>query len=515
MPTLSEVLEQQASRYPERPYFHVDGMPVTLGEVNEQATRFAVNLWQRGIGPGDKVLTLLGNCLEFVYLFLGLSRIGAVIVPVNPSLNLDEVIYIAGNSDARVMVMTPSWMKHLDQIREKMPNLSHLFVVGEGAPPSGIEPVSVLSSPVESVPGHAGSESDDACIIYTSGTTGLPKGVLLSHANYLWNSRIANYVVHLTESDRFLGILPFFHVNAQVGNIIMPLLYGASTVMIARFNPFAILPLIEEHKITLMNAVPTIYDIMSRMSDAEQYDVQSIRAFITGAAPLSESTYRAVQEKFNRNLRGGYGLTEATCVSTMAYPEDAEYWNTVGPPLPYMRFRIMGEDGREVPVGEIGEIQIAGPTVMKGYYKDPEATAEVLRDGWLRTGDLGRFDREGRLYIEGRLKEMIIRAGMNIYPQQIEQVLSEMEGIHETCVIGVPDPQTGEKVVAMVKKNPGYSLSESDVLAFCRERLAPYKCPKIVCFIDELPKTATGKIIRRSVEALYREQAEAERGESE
>jgi long-chain acyl-CoA synthetase len=263
------------------------------------------------------------------------------------------------------------------------------------------------------------------------------------------------------------------------------------------------LPMIQKYRPTIMSAVPTIYNVMSRLAKTQEFDLSSIRSFATGAAPMPENTHLEAQRSLKQPIVAGYGLTEATCASAVSDARDPIKWNSVGSPLPYTVIRIVDENGVDVPFGEVGEIFIAGPTVMKGYYKDPEATAEVLRDGWLHTGDLGRFDEEGYLYIVGRVKDMIIRGGQNIYPQQIEDVISRLPGVEECCVVGVEEARWGQEVLAVVKRTENINLAESDVIKHCRQYLASYKCPAFVRFVDELPKTPTGKIKKIEVAASF------------
>jgi long-chain acyl-CoA synthetase len=239
------------------------------------------------------------------------------------------------------------------------------------------------------------------------------------------------------------------------------------------------------------------------MPKASEYDVSSIKFFVSGAAPLPEETYRLTQEVLKRPLIMGYGLSEATCASTAADYRDPIKWDSVGPAMRYTSLRIVGDDGCDVPVGEVGEVWVAGPTVMKGYYKDEAATREVLRGGWLATGDLGRIDRDGYVYIVGRKKEMIIRGGQNIYPQQVESVVSRFEGVEECCVVGVEEARWGQEVLAVVKPAEGRTVDPQALMAFCREHLAAYKCPRHVRLVEALPKTATGKIKRGEVAALF------------
>ncbi len=490
--TITHLLEERACSLGDKTFLICDGEEQSFAYVDEMATRVAANLAAMGVAKGDKVVLLLGNCVEFVYLMLGLGRIGALMVPVNPLLKPLEIAYIADHCDAETLVTIPEFAPLCEKAKALVPRLSRIFITGDGA--EGFNRFASLLDPVAEVPEIVTTPEDDAAIIYTSGTTGTPKGVVLTHRNYLANARMLMHVIPMGLDDRFLMVLPLFHVNAQVTSVLVPLSASATVVMTRKFAPLSILPFIEKYRATVMSAVPTIYMVMCRMMQAEPRDISSIRVFASGAAPLPESIYRTAQEVLKRPLIMGYGLTEATCASAVADYRDPIKWDSVGSPLRYTSIRIVGEDGKEVPVGEVGEILVSGPTVMKGYYKDPEATAEVIKGGWLHTGDLGRYDEDGYLYIAGRLKDMIIRGGQNIYPAQVENILSVMPGVEECCIVGVHEERWGQEVLAVVKRAEGSALTEQDVIAYCREHLAVYKCPRFVEFLAELPKTATGKI---------------------
>ena len=501
--SIAALVEERARQHGSRTFLICEDTEYSFETMHERSTRVAVNLAAHGVQQGDKGVLLMGNCLEYLYVFLGAGRIGAVIVPVNPTLKADEIAHITNNSEAETLITVPELAPLLPQLRAVLPSVKRYFVAGEAT--EDAESFSTLMAPVAEVPPIAAKPDDTAALIYTSGTTGLPKGVMLTHRNYLANALMLVKSQTVVEQDRFFCVLPLFHVNAQVVTILTPLMGGASVVLMKKFNPFAILPMIQKHRPTIMSAVPTIYNVMCRLAKAQdqEYDLSSIRSFATGAAPMPEETYNEAFRTLKRPIIGGYGLTEATCASAAADARDPIKWNSVGSPLPYTIIRIVGEDGKDVPFGDVGEILIAGPTVMQGYYKNPAATAEVLRDGWLYTGDLGQFDQDGYLYIVGRVKDMIIRGGQNIYPQQIEDVISRLPGVEECCVVGVEEARWGQEVLAVVKRTENINLAESDVIQHCRRYLASYKCPAFVRFVDELPKTPTGKIKKVEVAASF------------
>ena len=504
--TIPQLLEERAQALGDKTFIICDGEEVSYAETNERACCVAGNLAARGVAKGDKIVLLMGNCVEFVAVFLGAGRIGAVVVPVNPMLKPAELAHIVNNSDAETVITIPEFGPLLQQAASVFPRVTRYFVLGDAV--EGAASFAELLGPVDHSPDIVATPHDDAALIYTSGTTGTPKGVILTHRNYVSNARMLVHVISMVPTDRFLLVLPLFHVNAQVVSILAPLMACADIVIMKKFNPFAILPAIETHRATIMSAVPTIYSVMCRMMRAEPRDLSSMRVFASGAAPLPEKTYLETQEVLKRPLVMGYGLSEATCASAAADDGDPIKWNSVGPPLRYTSIRIVNEDGTDVAVGDVGEILIAGPTVMKGYYKDPEATREVLRDGWLRTGDLGRIDEDGYLFVVGRLKDMIIRGGQNIYPTEVENTVSTYPGVEECAVVGVDDDRWGQEVLAAVKMLDGHTADPTDLIDYCRERIAAYKCPRIVRFVDALPKTATGKIKKAEIASAFAAEAQ-------
>jgi long-chain acyl-CoA synthetase len=490
--TISELLESQARRLGDRTVCCYNDQEISYPDCNDLSGRVAGNLKLRGVGEGDKVVILSGNCPEFLYCFFGFGRIGAVLVPVNPTLAPEELVYIINDSDAETVVLAAELIPFLPKLRGFLPKVRQYFAIGGQA--EGVESFSVLLEPVD-IPETSGTEDSDAALIYTSGTTGTPKGVILTHGNYIWNARAVSYSTTLTAADRFLCVLPLFHVNAQVVSVLTPMIAGCDFVIIGgRFNPFGILPAIEKYRPTIMSAVPTVYGLLCRMHNAEGHDISSMRFFVSGAAPMPEEIYQATQKILRKPLIMGYGLSEATCASAVADHLDPIQWDSVGPALRYVNIRTVDAEGKDVPAGEVGEILVSGPTVMKGYYKNPEATAEVLQGGWLKTGDLGRFDEKARLHIVDRVKDMIIRGGLNIYPVQIEQVIMRMQEVEEVAVVGVDEPTWGQEVLAVIKLKENCALTEKQVASFCGEHLAQYKRPKFVRFVNELPKTAIGKV---------------------
>ncbi|MBI5367082.1 MAG: AMP-binding protein [Planctomycetes bacterium] len=453
MNLIHDVLRAQARATPDRAFLLFEGREFSCRELDERSDRVAARLVHRGVRPGDNVAVLLDNRPEFLLAWFGILKAGAALVPINPALKPPEIDFIRTDSESRLLLTAQE------------------FDAGFEDPP---------------VPLPAGAPADTAAIVYTSGTTGKPKGAVLTHDNYLWDARAIVDCARMTADDRFLCILPLFHVNAQVVTTLAPLVAGGSMVLMRRFSPLEMLQTLAQTGATAFSGVPTIYGILLNTPGAERYDLSRLRFCVCGAAPMPREIFEAFEARFKARILEGYGLTESTCASSIN-PLDRRKLGSIGRALP----------GQEMAI-EDGEIVIRGPNIMRGYYKNPTATAETLRGGWLHTGDLGRVDEEGYYYIIGRKKEMINRGGEKVYPKEVEEVLYTHPAVAEAAVVGVPDAKYGEEVAAYVVRKAaaagGAAATAEDLLAFCRERLADYKGPKRILFRDSLPKTATGKI---------------------
>jgi long-chain acyl-CoA synthetase len=334
----------------------------------------------------------------------------------------------------------------------------------------------------------------EAAIIYTSGTTGRPKGVVLTHGNYAWDAEAIARCSEMSPEDRFLCVLPLFHVNAQVVTTMAPMVAGGSMILLERFSPGPFLDALGRFQATAFSAVPTVYAILNSLAEEQVRDLSRLRVCICGAAPMPVEVFETFERKYRARILEGYGLSEGTCASSVNPLRGRRKIGSVGVPLPGQEMRIVDDTGRPLENGRVGEIVVRGPNVMKGYFRNPAATAETIRDGWLHTGDLGTRDDDGYFAIVGRKKEMIIRGGENVYPREVEEALHRLPGVRECAVVGVPDPTWGEEVVAaIVPERPG-AVDEGSIRAHCRQWLADYKAPRRVVFVDSLPRTATGKV---------------------
>ncbi|MEW5947507.1 MAG: long-chain fatty acid--CoA ligase [bacterium] len=497
--TIRGAIEKNVEERPDKPFLHFEDKTYTYERFNATANRAANAFLGLGVKKGEKVCLLLGNVPEFLFSFFGITKIGAVCGPINPACKADEVKYMLNLSDAVVLVADEAFDGMIESIRGDCPALRRVVLTCEADHATTlsfdrlIESASSENPPVEVAP------DDVAAIIYTSGTTGNPKGVLLTHANYISDSESIVRHIRMTDEDRFMCILPLFHVNGQVATTLSPLIAGGSMVLVRRFSASTFFENVDKYKPTAFSAVPTIYAILLNRPDVGDYDLSSLRFCICGAAPMPVEVFRRFEEKFNAKILEGYGLSEGTCASTVNPIGGTRKVGSIGIPLPGQDVEIFDDGDRPLPAGERGEIVVRGPVVMKGYYKNPEATADALKNGWLHTGDIGYRDEDGYFYIVGRKKEMIIRGGENIYPKEIEEVLYKHPGIAEAAVCGVPHDFYGEEVKAFVVLKDRETMTEQEVIDWCRERLADYKCPKTAAFMKEFPKTPTGKIQKRKL----------------
>lgn len=452
---------------------------LTYDQVRRRTDVIAAQLRAAGIGAGDVVAVMLPNRVELVLVLFAAWRLGATATPVNPAFTATEADHQLVDSGARLVVNT-----------------------GPDAPDAGLPAIAVSDLDIERdtpddlppVPGDDDARTSTALLIYTSGSTGRPKGVMLTHANLA--AMAAQMVRHfeLTAADHCLLILPLFHVNAILVSVLSPLSVGAQTTMMGAFAPEPFLALLAEERPTYFSGVPTIFARLAALPPEVLPDTTSLRFAVCGAAPATEELLRRCEERFGFVMVEGYGLTEATCASACNPIRGTRKIGTVGPVIDGQQLRLVDETGKDVPVGEDGEVVIAGPTVMAGYLNRPEATAQTIRDGWLRTGDVGRLDEDGYLRIVDRIKDMIIRGGENLYPKEIEQTIGELEGVLEVAVVGRPDDDLGEVPVAFVTRYPQASLTAEEVIHHCRMHLMRAKVPVAVDLVDALPRNPVGKI---------------------
>lgn len=505
---LADVLSDQAARQADNCALVFKARRVTYGELNDRSLAIASQLVSLGLKPGDKIGLLFPNQPDYVATFFAILRIGAVLVPVNPLLKSDEIAHILADSSAKALVVHSKTMDEAVKALPSLEGLEHLIIAPavsnqiDNAPgrltvsalTDAVKAPDAIPPAIETDPRH-----DLAFIVYTSGTTGKPKGAMISHHNLSWvlPDRLFS-TFDIDHSDRFLGLLPFSHMYGLGVIIYGTISRGGTIVIMEKFEPKEALKTIEREGVTLIPAVPAMYQFMLMEMESDEYDLSSLRICFCAAAPLSTELLSLVEEGFGAPVVEGYGMTETACGATIN-PMHGRKTGSVGRALPGIDIVIKSPDGRKLLPGSenVGEIVIRGDQIMVGYHNRPEATDEVMEDGWLHTGDLGWQDDQGYFYICGRKKELIIRGGQNIYPRELEDVIIKMPGVAEVAVIGVPDKFMGERVKAFVVKKSAVTLSEDDIKEYCSNHLAAYKVPRLVEFIDTLPRNSTGKVLKR------------------
>jgi len=495
-----EVLEKNAEKFPKKTAYFIDDRKINWGRVKKKVDTFARTLEFLGVEKNDKVPVLVGNSLEFIVTVLGIQKIGAVAVPINTFLKEDEIAYIINDVEADLLIASAKFSNNLKNIRQKT-GIKKIIWEGEfkNVDSDNISFSEILSN-FES---HEVSElpkiDDLAFIIYTSGTTGKPKGAMLSYKNIFSNIYGVNELIKLNHKDRFIAYLPMFHSFTLTVNIMLPMFYGAPVVIIKSIMPFSnIIKQTLLKRVTIFTGVPDVYSALSRAKLPFYFHwFNKVRFYISGAAALPGEVLKKFSKKFKKGkLLEGYGLSETSPVVAVNRPELQKPYS-VGPAIPGVEVKIVNEDLMEVPLGEAGEIIVKGDNVMQGYYKREDATASTIINGWLLTGDIGKIDEDGYIYILDRKKDLIISKGVNIYPREIEEVCLKYKGVKECAVVGMKDEQSGEIPVAFIELEDDVNIKESDVKKYLKSHLANYKVPKHIYFVETLPKNATGKVLKR------------------
>ncbi len=494
--TLGGQLELTAEKYPSRTALSFEGRKISYRELNALSAAFAGSLAALGVREGGAVAILLNNSPEFAVAYFGIVKAGAAAVPLNTFLTVPEIQYILSDCGARILVTSPDFGERTDA-------LTGIEIISTGGAfeemASGRNKPHLCNNPSPSGSG-AGAEGI-AAILYTSGTTGKPKGVMLTHENLLSNARSCVEMFKVTRKDRFLLFLPMFHAFSFMVCLLLPVTIGASVIILRSVKPFSnVIKAVVFGRASFFIAIPPVYNLLSMKRFPRLIlRLLPLRICVSGAAPLSRDTLARWEKNYPIPLLEGYGLTEAAPVVSCNPLDGARKPGSVGLPLPGVETRILSEDGAELPRGQVGEIIVRGPNVMKGYLNAPEATAETLKDRWLHTGDLGYVDEDGYIFIVDRKKDLIISHGMNIYPREIEEALYMHPAVRQAAVIGVADEGRGEVPKAFVSLHEGYDLTEKELKTFLKERIASYKLPRHVVFMEGLPSNATGKILKKEL----------------
>ncbi|WP_280370166.1 long-chain-fatty-acid--CoA ligase [Nocardia wallacei] len=488
MPSLIENLLNVAWPHPERVAIRYEQTVLTYAELEDRTARVARLLRERGIGSGDRVALMLPNVPEFVVLYYGILRAGAIVVPMNPLLKSREVAYYLSDSGARLLFEFTGG-----------PGEGVRGATEAGAEVVEVEPgtfAALLAThePDRTEPVHG--EDGIAVILYTSGTTGAPKGAALTHDGLAHNAEVyATQVQDVGRDDVLLGCLPLFHTFGQTCAMNTAVCAGAALTLLSRFEPDAVFAAVRRDGVTMFAGVPTMYSALLHAPGAAAADMSSLRRCVSGGASLSAELLRAFEDFFGCVILEGYGLSETSPVVTFNHVGRVRKPGSIGTPIRDVEVALLDiADG-------IGEIAVRGPNVMRGYWGRPEATREAISEGWFRTGDLARRDEDGYYFIVDRKKDMIIRGGYNVYPREIEEVLHEHPGVAQAAVVAIPDDRLGEEVGAAIVLSPDSTATVAELRDFVRERVAAYKYPRRVWLMDALPTGPTGKILKRAITA--------------
>lgn len=487
------VFRKQAERFPENIAIIFRGEKITFDELNSMVDRLARHLQKTGIKKGSKVAVYLPNSPEYVVSYLAVFRLGAAIIPLDANLTTEELTGVVRHSDASLFISKPLKDISFADFKRELPRLQNIIVFGqEETQPEFDSLDEVLQKEKDSVVKVQITDEDLAVLFYTSGTTGKPKAVMLNYKNLENACQTMKHIgVEKYFGDMQICALPLSHIGGMIYLQIM-VEYGAGIVLMERFVPVEFLQNIEKYKVKWFHLVPAMFTALLHLKEFEKYDLSSVTGVNVFGAPSHPSLIQRFGEYcHNATLWHGWGMTETSAPNSAT--ENVQS-GTVGKTPPWFRVKIVDDDDNEVPVGKTGEIICSGWPVMMGYYKESEMTAEIMRGGWLHTGDLGNVDREGNLYIKGRKKDMIIVGGLNVYSPEVENVLMEHPQVKEAAVVGVADELRGEIVKAIIVLKEGEKAVESDIRDFCRHKLIHFKVPHIIEFRDTLPKTRTGKI---------------------
>lgn len=531
---IGRLAEDNIQRFGEYEFVYFGGKWHTNVEMNRASNRLGNALKSLGIGKGDRVGVQMLNCTQLIQSFFAIFKIGAILVPINPSLRIPEHAFIYQDAGLSALISHVDYIGHITEARWEASRLKHIILTGESIPQGAIAYDEIIKQGTDELAVVETDNDDTAVMTYTAGTTGNPKGVMLTHYN--WYTHVTGYydlvlldawglsvrgMIHeqdggqarkAEQEGEIFGVsrhrvslitLPLFH-GYGVFALNLEFLTGGKLVMISRWDAEEAMKCIEQYKVTDFRGVPTMYIQILNHPASTKYDLSSLRTCICGAAPMPLEVARHWREKYGIDIWEGYGLSEATTVNcgNIAGRRPPKYGSIGKCYQKCNSMKIFDENDQELPCGQTGEIVIKGPGVMKGYWNKPEETAAAIRSGWLHTGDIGHTDEDGYFYITDRKKDMIIRGGENIFPKEIENILHMNPMVLEAGVIGIPDPVYGEAVKAfVVLKTPG-EATEEDILNFCREHLPAYKRPKYIQFLDTLPKSAVGKILRRELRNL-------------
>lgn len=492
---LATLLTTTAAKHPERIAVRLDDAAVPYGALDAGSQRVAGLLRELGVQPGDRVGVMLPNVPHFPLAYYGALRLGAVVVPMNPLLSKREVAYYLKDSGAKLLLAWHGFAESAEGGAAEVDGAEVLLVE-----PTDIAQRVGAAEPIAEVAHKDGD--DTAVVLYTSGTTGQPKGAELTHNSIGSNVKACLSLFDPTPEDVFFGGLPFFHVFGQTATLNVAVAVGAEVTLLPRFDPTVALEIVQRDKVTIFMGVPTMHGAILHHPKRADYDTSSLRLFVSGGSALPVEVLKGITDTFGTPILEGYGLSETSPVASFSRRDLPQKPGSIGVAIEDVELRIVDDEGNEVPVGEVGELQVKGPNVMKGYWKNPEATAKAIdAEGWFSTGDMAKKDEDDFYFIVDRKKDLIIRGGYNVYPREIEEVFYEHAAVAEVAVVAIPHEELGEEIGAAVALKSGSEATADELQAFVKGQVAAYKYPRKIWIVDELPKGPTGKILKREISA--------------
>lgn len=510
---LAMIIHENAKRHGDQPALIYHDQRWTFDDLENDINRMAHGLVELGIQRGDCVTVMLPNLPEFVISYFAIMKAGAVCVPINPLYKEREVEFLLQDSRSVAMVTCQSVFQEAKSGFEKASDCRHLLVVGYPEDSAIDRDVAIdfrawMRRPVQPFPMVMTDADETAVLVYTSGTTGKPKGAMLTHFNLFYQAFVLPQIHWPAKQpgEVSLAILPLFHSFGQSCVMNARLARGAAVSLLPAYEPRQVLEVLQRHRVTHFSGVPTMYLQLLNHPERDAFDLSRLVECYSGGAPIPIDTLQRWKERYQLDILEGYGLTETSPVATFNFPGHPPIYGSCGEPIWGCQVKIVNAAGETLPPGQDGEVCIQGVNIMKGYFGNPEATAEVMKDGWFATGDQGHLDENGFLYIVGRLKDMILRGGFNVYPREIEELLYEHPAVHECAVYGVPDPEMGEEIQAAIYLKAGQQATAEDLKRFVKDRIAPYKYPRHVeIWPEPLPKGPSGKILKRELQRLHAE----------
>jgi len=493
---IPELLRARIAAAPEKVFLfsQPDGRQYTYKQFGEAVQRTASLLTEKGIKKGDVVSLLMPNGVEYIVVYFACWELGALAGPINSLLKAQEIAYVVSNSEAKALLVNSHFLPTIDSVRPELPQLSNIIVFDNEA--EATRDLALTDREVTEI-----RPDDEAIIIYTSGTTGKPKGCLLTHRNVIANARQISQWLVFGPEDRLLTVMPLFHMNAVSVTTMSALYAGGSTVVSPKFSASRFWQIVSDYQVTSFGSVATMLSLLLTTYPEgvpPGLNTKQLRFAMCGSAPVPAETIKRFEEMFGCLVVEGYGLSESTCRSTFNPPDQRRRAGSCGLPIGN-EMRVVDDDDNDVTTGTPGEIVLRGENILKGYYKNPEATRNAFRNGWFHTGDIGYRDQDGFYFIVDRKSDMIIRGGENIYPREIDEVLYQHPAVAAAAVVGMPHELYGEEVAAFVVLREGVEASEQQLIEFCKARLADYKCPKTVRLVKDIPKGPTGKLLKREL----------------